>query len=286
VAGAKIALGNATAASATTSINLGSGASGTSSTGDLILRVPAGRLAHLVANDTPTFAPASNDLIITKGVMDTAITTATNGFMTSSGAVRSTTGDQTLGTTLGSFIVSTAGVAKLTIVSGGAATLANGLTVTTGGVLISNGGLTVTGACTLQTGLTVNSSAVTAATAPSNGSHLTNKDYVDAQIVTAKPKCQLHWSYASSTLTTLKNVGCSVVRTSLGVYTVTFSPAIAVPYVVSISFNYDPTPAYTGTACPVAQYTDISTSGFIIRTGAFGSGGSARDFANVSVIVY
>ena len=177
VAGAKIALGNATAASATTSINLGSGTSGTSATGDLILRVPTGRLAHLVANDTPTFAPASNDLIITKGVMDTAIAAA--GFMTSSGAVRSTTGNQTLGTTLGSFIVSTAGTARLTILNGGAATLANGLTVTEGGLLISNGGLTVTGACILQTGLTVNSSAVTAATAPSNGTHLTNKNYVD-----------------------------------------------------------------------------------------------------------
>ena len=182
VAGAKIALGNATAASATTSINLGSGASGTSSTGDLILRVPTGRLAHLVANDTPTFAPTSNDLIITKGVMDTAITTATNGFMTSSGATRSTAGDQTLGVGAdsGSFLVKTGltPTTRLTIANNGAATFANALTVSTGGLNIVAGGLTVSGT-TAITGALSATLNVTAATAPSTSSHLTNKAYVD-----------------------------------------------------------------------------------------------------------
>jgi hypothetical protein len=57
--------------------------------------------------------------------------------------------------------------------------------------------------------------------------------------------------------------------------------------VVSLSFNYDSTPSYGGGAsCPVAQYTDLSTAGFIIRTGTYGQGGAAQDFANVSVIVY
>jgi hypothetical protein len=189
VAGAKIALGNATAASATTSINLGSGASGTSSTGDLILRVPTGRLAHLVANDTPTFAPTSNDLIITKGVMDTAITTATNGFMSSNGATRSTAGDQTLGvgTDSGSFLVKTglAPTTRLTIANSGAATFANALTVSSGGLNIVAGGLTAVGTTSLTGTVTINNTVSTtdgviiAAQAPSQGSHLTNKTYVD-----------------------------------------------------------------------------------------------------------
>lgn len=188
VAGAKIALGNATAASATTSINLGSGPSGTSSTGDLILRVPAGHLAHLVANDTPTFAPADNDLIITKGVMNTAIAAATGGFMTTSGAVRSTTGNQVIGTSDGNFIAQTASTARLTIANNGAATFANALTVSTGGLNIAAGGLTAAGTTSLTGAVTINNTAgqanglITAAQAPSSGSHLTNKTYVDDAI--------------------------------------------------------------------------------------------------------
>jgi hypothetical protein len=178
VAGAKIALGNATAASATTSINLGSGSSGTSATGDLILRVPTGRLAHLVANDTPTTAPAANDLIITKGVMDTAIAAAAG--LTTAGGIAAT-GSQTFGATSGSFIVSNGGVAKLTIANAGAATFANALTVSSGGLAINAGGLTVAGT-TAITGALSASLNVTAATAPSSSSHLTNKDYVDNAI--------------------------------------------------------------------------------------------------------
>jgi hypothetical protein len=146
-------------------------------------------LAHLVANDTPTFAPTSNDLIITKGVMDTAITTATNGFMSSNGATRSTAGDQTLGvgTDSGSFLVKTglAPTTRLTIANSGAATFANALTVSSGGLNIVAGGLTAVGTTSLTGTVTINNTVSTtdgviiAAQAPSQGSHLTNKTYVD-----------------------------------------------------------------------------------------------------------
>jgi hypothetical protein len=117
--------------------------------------------------------------------MNTAITTATNGFMTSSGAVRSTAGDQTVGTNNGNFIVQTASTARLTITNAGAATFAKALTVSEGGLTITAGGLTVAGTTSITGAVTINNPSglttgvITAAQAPSQGSHLTNKTYVD-----------------------------------------------------------------------------------------------------------
>jgi hypothetical protein len=252
--------------------------------GDLVLRAPVSGKAFLVYS--PSTAPALADAIITKSAMDTAISTATSGFMTLSGAVRATTGDQTLGTTLGSFIVSTASVPKLTIVNSGAATFANTVTVTSG-LTVSGGGLTVTGASLLQTGLTVNGSAVTASTAPTTGNHLTNKTYVDAKVGFSSPKAKLRWTWDGTNTYTVNNDSCTVSRTAAGIYTVTLNPAIALPYIVTLAFNYDSTPTYGGgAACPVAQYTDVTPTGFIIRTGKYGQGGAAVDFFDVSVMVF
>lgn len=257
-----------------------------SNPGDIVLRVPASGKAFLIAHATD--APTAGTALITKTALDTAVSSAISGgnLMPTAGTVH--TAAQTLGCTVGEFNIQTGSTPtnRLTIVNGGAATFSGALTVT-GGTTLSDT-LVVTGTTTLNNSVTVNSLYnVTSAKAPTTGNHLANKTYVDAQVITATPKCQLHWSYTSPTLTTLKSVGCSVVRTALGVYTVTFSPAIAVPYVVSLSFNYDSTPSYGGGAsCPVAQYTDLSTAGFIIRTGTYGQGGAAQDFANVSVIVY
>ena len=67
---------------------------------------------------------------------------------------------------------------RLTIANNGAATFANALTVSTGGLNIVAGGLTVSGT-TAITGALSATLNVTAATAPSTSSHLTNKAYVD-----------------------------------------------------------------------------------------------------------
>ena len=151
--------------------------------GDLVLRAPVSGKAFLVSS--PSTAPALANAIITKSAMDTAISTATSGFMTTAGGVRAT-GNQTFGATLGDFIVTgNSGTTKFTITNAGAATFANALTVATGGLSVNASGISVTGASTISGGLTVSSGSVTCATAPTTGNHLTNKTYVDAQDLAA-----------------------------------------------------------------------------------------------------
>lgn len=175
-----------------TSINRASSATGANQIGDIILRTPASGKAYLVANDTNTTVTTTNDAIVTKGVMDTAISTAGNAYVSTAGALRAT-GNQTFGSNDSSFIVSTgtSPTAKLTIANNGAATFANALTVSTGGLNIAAGGLTVAGTTSITGAVTINNTAgqtnglITASQAPSSGSHLTNKTYVDAQDLTA-----------------------------------------------------------------------------------------------------
>ena len=250
--------------------------------GDLVLRAPVSGKAFLVYS--PSTAPALADAIITKSAMDTAISTATSGFMTNVGAIRSSTGDQTFGTTLGSFIVSTAGVAKLTIVNSGAATFANTVTVASG-LIVSGGGLSITGASTLA-GLTVTGSAVTASTAPTTGNHLTNKTYVDARVSKAKPARWIRWGY--TTAVSIKNSGdCTVTRTAQGIYDIAFNVAMPTDlYLITIAFNYQSSPSYGGgAACPAAQYSLVTTTGFRLFTGKYGQGGGAVDFSDVAILV-
>ena len=180
-AASKIGFGNADATLATTSINRAPGILGSATTGDLVLRVPTDGKAYLVSNTTVATNPAANDALVTKGVMDTAISAATAAGLTTAGGIAAS-GSQTFGATSGSFIVSNGGAAKLTITNGGPATFTNALTVTNGGIVISNsGGLTVSGT-TAITGALSATLNVTAATAPSTSSHLTNKEYVDGAI--------------------------------------------------------------------------------------------------------
>lgn len=179
-AASKIGFGHADATLATTSINRAPGILGSATTGDLVLRVPTDGKAYLVSNTTVATNPAANDALVTKGVMDTAISAATAAGLTTAGGIAAS-GSQTFGATSGSFIVSNGGAAKLTITNGGPATFANALTVTAGGLAISAGGLTVSGT-TAITGALSATLNVTAATAPSTSSHLTNKAYVDGAI--------------------------------------------------------------------------------------------------------
>jgi hypothetical protein len=175
----------AAAGTATTSLNIVGTTAGIKKQGDFIFRVPTSGVAYLVSNTTVATDPVATDAIVTTGAMNTAITTATNGFMTSSGAVRSTAGDQTVGTNNGNFIVQTASTARLTITNAGAATFAKALTVSEGGLTITAGGLTVAGTTSITGAVTINNPSglttgvITAAQAPSQGSHLTNKTYVD-----------------------------------------------------------------------------------------------------------
>lgn len=170
-----------------TSINRASSATGVNQIGDIILRTPAIGKVYLVANDTNTTLTTANDAIVTKGVMDTAISTAGNAYISTAGAIRAS-GSQTFGSTDNSFIVSNGGVARLTIANNGSTTLANALTISTGGLNIVAGGLTVAGTTSITGAVTINNTVgqtnglITASQAPSSGSHLTNKDYVDGAI--------------------------------------------------------------------------------------------------------
>jgi hypothetical protein len=181
-AASTIAFGG-TAAAATTSINRAGSATGVNQIGDIILRTPASGKAYLVANATNTTVTTANDAIVTKGVMDTAISGLGSTYMSTAGALATT--NQTLGAGSGSFIVQTGTptpASRLTIVNSGAATFSGALAVTGATTLSST--LVVSGATTLSSTLVV-SGLVTASTVPTDGNHLTNKTYVDAQDLTA-----------------------------------------------------------------------------------------------------
>ena len=153
--------------------------------GDIVLRVPAAANKAFLITD-PTAVPTAGTQLITKTALDTAVSSAISGgnLMPTAGTVH--TAAQTLGCSVGSFTVQTGSTPadRLTITDLGAATFANGLTVTEGTTLSST--LVVTGTTTLNNSVTINSLYnVTSAKAPTTGNHLTNKTYVDAQDLAA-----------------------------------------------------------------------------------------------------
>ena len=174
---------------ATTSLNIVGTTTGIKKAGDFIFRVPGSGVAYLVANSTVATDPVATDAIITEGVLASRISGLSSTYMSSNGATRSTAGDQTLGvgTDSGSFLVKTGltPTTRLTIANSGAATFANALTVSSGGLNIVAGGLTAVGTTSLTGTVTINNTVSTtdgviiAAQAPYSPSHLANKAYVD-----------------------------------------------------------------------------------------------------------
>ena len=270
---------------------IGTTSAGIYTSGDIVLRVPAAiNKAFLIAD--PTAVPTAGTQLITKTALDTAVASAISGgsLMPTIGAVPAAA--QTLGCTVGDFNIQTGSPAtnRLTIVNGGAATFSGALTVTGGTTLSST--LVVNNTTTLNQEVTVNSLYnVTAGKAPSAANHLANKTYVDGAVAAKSAKAYATWSWSgvgAGTFTVRNSFNMTVVRTSLGVYTVSFPTAFAnTLYPINISFNVAPSPVYGGgVAAPVAQYAARTVNGFTIFTGAYGSGGGTRDFSDVSVIVY
>jgi hypothetical protein len=180
-AAGKIAFNN-TAALATTSIERLGTAAGVSSIGDIILRTPASGKAYIVSNATNTTVTTANDAVITKGVLDTAIS-GISGFMPTNGAVSAT--PQTLGTsTVNTFAIQTNNTDRLTIAGTGGTTIKNGLTVETNGVTITAGGLTTgtagstNGNSAIYGTLTVNG-VISGVATPTVANHAATKGYVD-----------------------------------------------------------------------------------------------------------
>jgi hypothetical protein len=185
----KIALGN-TAGAALTSINSAGDATGANQIGDIILRTPANGRAFLVGNAANTTLTAENDAIITKGVMNSAIAGLSSTYMSITGG-NAGANSQIFGSALGNFIVTgSAGATSLQISPTGTAVFANQVTISQGGLAVNSGGISVNGASasTIAGGLVITSTGagtngvITAALAPSQGSHLTNKTYVDGAI--------------------------------------------------------------------------------------------------------
>jgi hypothetical protein len=153
---------------------------GTYAVGDLVLRAPVSGKAFLVYS--PSTAPTLADAIITKSAMDTAISTATSGFMTLTGG-NAGANSQTFGSSLGNFSVTGfAGATNFEILNSGSASFAKQVTIYQGGLAVNSGGISVSGASAIGGSLTVTTAAITAATAPTTGNHLTNKTYVDGAI--------------------------------------------------------------------------------------------------------
>jgi hypothetical protein len=175
---------------ATTSLNIVGTTTGIKKAGDFIFRVPGSGVAYLVANNIVATDPVATDAIITEGVLASRISGLSSTYMSRNGATRSDAGDQTLGigTDSGSFLVKTGltPTTRLTIANSGAATFANALTVSSGGLNIVAGGLTAVGTTSLTGTVTLNSTVntangvIVATQAPYSPSHLTNKAYVDA----------------------------------------------------------------------------------------------------------
>jgi hypothetical protein len=184
-----IALG-AAAGTALTSINSAGAATGANQIGDIILRTPANGKAFLVRNATNTTLTADNDVIITEGVLASRIAGLSSTYMPVTGG-NAGSNSQTFGSALGNFIVTgSAGATSLQISPTGLAVFANQVTISQGGLAVNSGGISINGASasTIAGGLIINSTGagtngvITAALAPSQGSHLTNKTYVDGAI--------------------------------------------------------------------------------------------------------
>jgi hypothetical protein len=178
--GAKLKFGSAV----DTTIEASAGASaGVYAVGDMVLRVPASGKAFLIKD--PTAVPTAGTELITKTALDSAVTSGISGgnLMPTAGTVH--TAAQTLGCSIGNFVVKTGTdtptATRLTIVPSGAATFSGALTVNGGTTLDTT--LVVTGTTTLNQEVTVNSSYnITAGKAPSAANHLANKTYVDGSI--------------------------------------------------------------------------------------------------------
>jgi hypothetical protein len=195
-----IALG-AAAGTALTSINSAGSATGVNQIGDIILRTPLNGRAFLVGHGTNTTLTAANDAIITEGVLASRIAGLSSTYMSSSGAVLSGAGNQTVGTSNGSFIVQTASTARLTIANTGVATFANQLKVTTGGLQVIAGGLYVGASGTesnvINNGLLVQNGNASCSADVTANIHLTSKLYVDTSFA------KLAGSEANPSLTAL-----------------------------------------------------------------------------------
>ena len=160
--------------------------------GDMILRVKNAGELFLIRSDTNTTTALVSDIVITQGKLNTAISGLAGTYMSVNGARLSNNTDQILGTAgSGSFIVAQgagSGTAKLTIASNGAATFANALTVSTGGLNIVAGGLTSVGTTSLTGAVTINNtgsavdSSLTLPNPPTSPNHAANKSYVDTAI--------------------------------------------------------------------------------------------------------
>ena len=266
--------------------------------GDMILRVKNAAELFLIRSDTNTTTALATDVVITQGKLNTAISGLAGTYMSVNGTRLSNNNNQILGTAgSGSFIVAQgagSGTAKLTIANNGAATFANALTVSSGGLNIAAGGLTSVGTTSLTGAVTINNTAgtgdglVTCAQAPTNSNHLANVAFVNQQVKTARAQHSVRWTYAGGVLTPYAGSSATVTRTAAGIYDIAFS--VAMPYSqyhVCISFNYQTTPSYgNGSACPVAQYSLTTTTGLRIFTGKYGGGGGAVDFNDVSVQIF
>lgn len=185
-AAAKIALGN-TAALATTSIERIGTASGVVAVGDIVMRTPASRKAYLVSNDTPTTAATANDVIITETALASRISGLSSTYMSVNGAVNSA-GSQTFGSSAssGAVFIQTGNptpATQVTVAANGSVTLEKALTVVTGGVAISAGGLTVgtsgTGNTATVYGPLIVNGTISGVSTPTTSSHAATKGYVD-----------------------------------------------------------------------------------------------------------
>lgn len=180
-AAAKIAF-NGTAGAATTSIERLGTAAGVSSAGDIILRTPANGKAYIVSNASNTTVTTLNDAVVTKGVLDTAISSI-SGFMPTNGALSATS--QTLGTSsVNTFAIQTNSTDRLTVAGSGGVTVKSGLTVDTNGITITAGGLTAgngtanSGNSVIYGTLTVGG-VISGVATPTTSNHAATKGYVD-----------------------------------------------------------------------------------------------------------
>jgi hypothetical protein len=254
-AAAKVALGG-TAAAATTSIERLGAAAGVSSIGDIILRTPASGKAYIVSNATNTTVTTANDAVITKGVLDTAIS-GISGFMPTNGAVSAT--PQTLGTsTANTFAIQTNNTDRLTIAGTGGTTIKNGLTVEANGVTITAGGLTTgtagstNGSSAIYGTLTVNG-VISGVATPTVANHAATKGYVD----TLKP--------TSTLVTAAITAQSQTINVNISSFT------INTPTLLKVTLA-------TGVDCRNSSVVITGTGTFLVTTGAFYGYGSSTTY--------